>query len=76
MQWTLYPTETYGIDGTLQDLVTVFASNHSSFIFKNYGIDTPTIINRKASVRFFRICSKVSTRPSEQHMGSYIVGVR
>jgi hypothetical protein len=47
MQWTLYPTETFGIDGTLQDLVTVFALNETSFVFKNYGIDIPTVINGK-----------------------------
>jgi hypothetical protein len=44
MQWTLYPTGTYGIDGTLQDLTTEFALNKTSFVFKNYGIDTPTVI--------------------------------
>lgn len=47
MQWTLYPTETYGIDGTLQDLVTVFALNETSFVFKNYGVDILTVINGK-----------------------------
>lgn len=45
MQWTLYPTGTFGIDGTLQDLTTEFAVNETSFVFKNYGIDTPTVIN-------------------------------
>jgi hypothetical protein len=46
MQRSLYPTETWGIDGTLQDLVSVFALNET-FVFKNYGIDTPTVINGK-----------------------------
>jgi len=45
MQWTLYPTGTYGIDGTLQDLTSEFALNKTSFVFKNYGVDTPTVIN-------------------------------
>jgi len=45
MQWTLYPTGTYGLDGTLQDLTTEFALNETSFVFKNYGVDTPTLIN-------------------------------
>lgn len=47
MQWTLSPTETYSIDGTLQDLTTEFALNETSFVFENYGIDTPTVINGK-----------------------------
>lgn len=47
MQWTLYPTETYGIDGTLQDLVSNFALDETFFVFKNYGIDNPTIIDGK-----------------------------
>jgi len=45
MQWTLSPTESYAIDGTLQDLTSEFALNETSFVFKNYGIDTPTVIN-------------------------------
>jgi len=45
MQWTLSPTETYAIDGTLQDLTSEFALNETNFVFKNYGIDTPTVIN-------------------------------
>lgn len=48
MQWTLSPTETYSIDGTLQDLTTEFAFNETFYVFKNYGIDTPTFINGKA----------------------------
>jgi hypothetical protein len=47
MQWTLYLTEAYGIDGTLQDLVTNFALNETSFIFKNSSVDNPMIINGK-----------------------------
>lgn len=47
MEWTLSPTETYPIDGTLQDLTSEFARNETSFVFKNYGIDTPTVINGK-----------------------------
>jgi hypothetical protein len=45
IQWTLSPTETNGIDGTLQDLTTEFYGNETFFVFKNYGIDTPTVIN-------------------------------
>lgn len=47
MQWTLSPTDTTAIDGTLQDLTSEFALNETSFVFKNYGIDTPTVINGK-----------------------------
>jgi hypothetical protein len=47
MEWTLSPTETYPIDGTLQDLTSEFAMNETFFVFQNYGIDTPTIINGK-----------------------------
>ena len=47
MQWTLSPTETNPIDGTLQDLTTEFALNRTDFVFENYGIDTPTVINGK-----------------------------
>ncbi|KAE8443026.1 hypothetical protein EG329_002420 [Mollisiaceae sp. DMI_Dod_QoI] len=48
MQWTLTQTETSAIDGTLQDLTTEFAVNETFFVFKNYGIDTPTVINGQA----------------------------
>jgi hypothetical protein len=47
MEWTLSPTENYSIDGTLQDLTSEFALNETAFVFKNYGIDTPTVINCK-----------------------------
>jgi len=47
MEWTLSPTETYSIDGTLQDLTTSFALNETYFVFENYGVDTPTVINGK-----------------------------
>ncbi|KAF4630705.1 hypothetical protein G7Y89_g7440 [Cudoniella acicularis] len=45
MQWTLSATGTTDIDGTLQDLTSEFALNETAFVFKNYGIDTPTVIN-------------------------------
>lgn len=44
MQWTLSPTDTYSMDGTLQDLATEFALNSTSYVYANYGIDTPTVI--------------------------------
>jgi hypothetical protein len=47
MEWTLSPTETNPIDGTLQALTTELALNETFFVFENYGIDTPTVINGK-----------------------------
>ena len=47
MQWTLSPTETTPLDGTLQDLTSEFSLNETSFVFKNYGIDIPTVKDGK-----------------------------
>ena len=42
MQWTVTPTETTLLDGTLQDLATESILNET-FVFENYGIDIPTV---------------------------------
>lgn len=45
IQWTLSPTDSNPVDGTLHDLTTEYALNLTSHIYQEYGVDIPTVLD-------------------------------